>query len=93
MEKIIKLKQLKAALDKLTPEELNVPLAYNCNDMGLSGIITKIRKAKADLIYDGSDDPSFLRTRAELKEDCGYDKDEIASMDVAIPKGSLYLEF
>lgn len=85
-------KHLKAALDKMTPEQLNQPIGVNRDDMGVSGVVTKIRKAKADLIYDDSDDPSTLKTRPQLRDE-GYENEEIARMSIEISKGSLYLEF
>jgi len=85
-------KHLLAALNKMTPEQLNQPIGVNRDDMGISGVVTKIRKAKADLLYNGEDDPSSLKTRSQLRED-GYDKEDINRMSVEIPKGSLYLEF
>ncbi|PRY29773.1 hypothetical protein CLV58_12535 [Spirosoma oryzae] len=85
-------KHLLAALSKMTPERLNQPIAVNRDDMGISGVVTKIRKAKADLLYDGEDDPSILKTRSQLRDE-GYDKEDIDRMSVEIPKGALYLEF
>jgi len=85
----MKLKQLKAQLDKMSKEQLNQDLIVVANDKQLSGYgIAK--KSKCDYLYDGSDDPAPLLTRVELKE--SYDKEEIEGMEVTLKRGEFYIE-
>lgn len=48
------------------------------------------KKAKCRLYWDGEDDPSGLKTMAELKEE--YDSDEIAGMEVVVKRGEFVIE-
>lgn len=88
----MKLKTLKKLLDRLTKEELEQELLYNSEDHCMSGIVQTVVKARANLYYMGDDDPSTLVTLKYLKEE-GYDKEDIESMDIEIPKGSFYIKF
>ena len=56
--KILKLKDLKKALDKMTKEELNQQIVYVSDDLCLSGTVTGIGKAKATLYNAFDDDPA-----------------------------------
>lgn len=92
MNKPVTLGQLKNILNRLTPDQLKQPAFVNREDMGVSGLVTKISKTRSDLLYDGEDDPSSLKTKAQLRDE-GYEKSEIDAMDVEIPKGSLVFNF
>ena len=89
---IMKLKDLKKQLDKLSKEQLEQELLYNSKEYSLSGVVQKIARAKANLYNTHEDDPSTLYTLKELKEQ-GMDKEEIESCDIEIPKGAFVLEF
>ena len=80
------------ALKSLTPEELKKPAIYNSENLYLSGIVSGFGKAKADLYWDGGDDPSQLKTKKEWKE-YGYDSEEIAGMEILIRKGDFAINF
>ena len=88
----MKLKDLKKQLDKLTKEQLNQELLFNSKEYSVSGVVHKLTRQRANLYYDGSDDPATLYTLKELKED-GLDKEEIEGYDIEITKGSFVLEF
>ena len=92
MDNIKTLSELLDALKALTPEQLKKPIIYNCESLCLSGIVTGFGKAKADLYWEGEDDPLRLKTKKELKEE-GYDSDEIAEMEIEIRKGDFVLNF
>lgn len=89
----MKLKHLKKLLDKMTEEQLNQEFFYNSKGLSISGTVLSINKAKANLWYTGDDDPSTLYTMKELKEEFEYDKYEIESFTLEIPKGALVLNF
>ncbi len=80
------------ALKKLSPEELKKPAFYNSKDLYISGQVLGFGKARATLYWDGSDDPSEIKTRQEWKDD-GYDNEEISEMEVAIQKGDFVITF
>lgn len=88
----MKLKDLKKQLDKLSKEQLEQELLYNSKEYSVSGVVSKITRAKANLYNTHEDDPSTLYTMRELKEQ-GMDKEEIESFDIEIPKGAFVLEF
>ena len=90
--KILKLKDLKKALDKMTKEELNQQIVYVSDDLCLSGTVTGIGKAKATLYYTGDDDPAELYTMKQLKEN-GYDKKDIEGFAIEINKGDFVIKF
>ena len=90
--KILKLKDLKKALDKMTKEELNQQIVYVSDDLCLSGTVTGIGKAKATLYYTGDDDPAELYTMKQLKEN-GYDKEDIEGFAIEINKGDFVIKF
>ena len=92
MKKSKTLGDLLAALKALTPEELKRPAIYNSENLCLSGIVSDFGKAKADLYWDGGDDPSQLKTKKEWKE-YGYDADEIEDMEIEIHKGDFVIKF
>jgi len=54
--------------------------------------VKKIAIAKADYLWDGDDDISAVHTRTTWRK-IGYTKNEISAMGIAIPKGSIILEF
>lgn len=89
---MLKLKDLKKALDKMSKEELNQPITYNSDRYGLSGEILKIGKARANLYYTGEDDPVQLYTKNQLFEK-GYEKEDIEEFDIEIRKGDFVLNF
>jgi hypothetical protein len=90
-EIIMKLKDFKKWINKLTDEELEQHLFYNSEEYSISGKVHKIEKAKQNLYYTGDDDPSELYTLKQLK-DQGYDKEDIESFEIEIPKGSFYIK-
>lgn len=90
--KTLKLKDLLKALCKMSKKELEQPLLYNSDNLSLSGEILSIGKSRANLYYTGEDDPATLYTLKELKED-GYDKEDIESFNIEIPKGSFVIKF
>jgi len=92
MKKPKTLGDLLAALKALTPEELKKPAIYNSENLCLSGIVTGFGKAKADLLWDGGDDPSQLKTKKEWKE-YGCDSEEIAEMEIEVRKGDFVINF
>ena len=90
--KILKLKDLKKALDKMTKEELNQQIVYVSDDLCLSGTVTGIGKAKATLYNTFDDDPAELYTMKQLKEN-GYDKEDIEGFAIEINKGDFVIKF
>ena len=87
----MKLKELKKALDNLTPEQLEKELIYNSEDLSISGQVKAFKKAKANLYYTGEDDPAQLYTKNQLLED-GHDKEDIEGFDIEIHKGDFFIE-
>ena len=87
----MKLKDLKKWVNLLTEQQLEQPLIYHSEEYSISGEVSEIKKAKSDLYYTGEDDPATLYTLKQLKQD-GYDKEDIESFDIEIPKGSFYIE-
>lgn len=92
MKKPKTLGDLLATLKALTQEELKKPAIYNSKNLCLSGIVTGFGKAKADLYWDGGDDPSELKTKKEWKE-YGYDSEEIAELEIQIRRGDFVINF
>lgn len=90
--KILKLKDLKKALDKMTKEELNQTVVYSSENLCLSGTVTGIGKAKATLYNKFDDDPAELYTMKQLKEN-GYDKEDIEGFAIEINKGDFVIKF
>ena len=90
--KILKLKDLKKALDKMTKEELNQTIVYSSENLCLSGTVTGIGKAKATLYNTFDDDPAELYTMKQLKEN-GYDKEDIEGFAIEINKGDFVIKF
>lgn len=88
----MKLKDLKKIIDKMSKEELEQPLIYNSDDLCISGKVSALKKARVDFYYTGEDDPSQLYTKKQLLEE-GYDKEDIESFDIEIPKNSYYITF
>lgn len=91
MSKQLKLKDFKKALDAMTNEQLEQSMLYNSDDKYLSGQVLSFGRAKANLYYTGEDDPAELYTMKQLKEQ--YDKEEIESFNIEIPKGSFVIKF
>lgn len=73
----------------MSKDQLNKELIVVANDKELSGY-GKAGKAKCAYIWDGSDDPSPLRTLSDLKEE--YDKEEIEGMERILERGDFYIE-
>ena len=90
-KKEFKLKDLKAALDKMSKDELNKPILYSSENLCVSGVVLGIGKSKANLYYTGEDDPSELYTMKQLKEE--YDKEEIEGFPIEIAKGDFVIKF
>ena len=90
--KILKLKDLKKALEKLTKEELNQTIVYSSENLCLSGTVIGIGKAKATLYNKFDDDPAELYTMKQLKEN-GYDKEDIEGFAIEINKGDFVIKF
>ena len=89
----MKLKDFKKQLDKLTPEQLNQDLLYNSEDLSISGVVTKLVKAKQNLYSDGEDDPSRLLTKKQLIEELGLESEEVNDYSIEIEKGQFYIDF
>ena len=87
----MKLKEIKKWINKLTSEQLEQDLLYKSDEYSISGVVSKIEKAKINLYYTGEDDPATLYTLAQLKEQ-GMDKEEIEECEIEIAKGSFYIE-
>lgn len=92
MKKPKTLGDLMEALKMLTPDELKKPAIYNSKNLCLSGIVLGFGRAKADLYWDGGDDPSQLKTKKEWKK-YGYDEEQIAEMEIEIRKGDFVINF
>ena len=90
-EKILKIKDLKKWVNKLTEEELEQNLLYSSEYT--SGVVLRVGKAKKNLYYLGDDDPSELYSREQLLEDGWHSLKEIKEMTPEIPKGAFVLEF
>ncbi len=86
----MKLKDLKKKLDKMSKEQLNQDLIVVASDKTLSGL-ADAKIARTNLLWTGDDDPCELRTKAELIDE-GYDKEEIAEMEIEVERGALYVE-
>ena len=89
--KILKLKDLKKLLDKMSKEELEQNIVYSSEELCLSGTVKGIGKAKQNLYYTGDDDPAELYTLKQLKED--YDKEEIEGFKIEIKKDDFVIHF
>lgn len=90
---ILKLKDLLKLLNSLSERELEQPLLYKSEEFCLSGKVLSINKAKEDLYYTGEDDPAELYTKKQLREDQGFDEEEIEECAIEIPRGSIVIEF
>jgi hypothetical protein len=88
--KKMKLKDLKKKLDKMSKEQLNQDLIVVASNKTLSGL-GDAKTSNSHLIWTGDDDPCELRTKTELVEE-GYDKEEIAEMEVMVERGGFYIE-
>jgi hypothetical protein len=88
----MKLQQIKTWVNSLSEKELQQELLYNSNEYSISGVVAQITKAKENLYYTGEDDPAPLYTKKQLKTECGMDSEEIADLDIEIPKGSYYID-
>ena len=88
--KKMKLKDLKKKLDKMSKEQLNQDLIVVASNKTLSGL-GDAKTSNSHLIWTGDDDPCELRTKTELIED-GYDKEEIAVMEIMVERGGFYIE-
>ena len=87
---IMKLKDLKKKLDKLSKEQLENDFIVIASQKTLSGF-GEAKVSNANLIHTGDDDPSELVTKQSLIDD-GYEKDEIDGMEVVIKRGQFYVE-
>jgi hypothetical protein len=88
--KKMKLKDLKKKLDKMSKEQLNQDLIVVACNKTLSGL-GDAKTSNSHLIWTGDDDPCELRTKTELVGE-GYDKEEIAEMEVMVERGGFYIE-
>lgn len=88
----MKLRELKKWVNTLSDEQLKQEVVYNSKDLGLSGVVRKVVKARSNLYYTGEDDPSELHTKKELKEQ-GYDNEDISGLEIEMEKGQFYLDF
>ena len=86
----MKLRDLKAWLDKLPAEELEKELLYNSMDYGISGNVAEINRTDENLYYVG-DDPVLMHTRKDLLKR-GFTDKEISAFEVEIPQGCYYIE-
>lgn len=86
------LRQLKKMVNSLSDEDLNSELMYNSDRLCISGKVEKVIKAKADLYYNGEDDPAELYTKSQLKAQ-GCENEEIKLMSIEVKKGSFYILF
>lgn len=87
----MKLRQLKKFLDSLPEEKLNEELFYNSTTHFVSGVVLKVKRQPHDLYYNGDDDPAELYSKSALQK--RFDDDEIKSMTIEVPKGTIVLEF
>lgn len=83
------LSEIKDALDKLTPEQLEQPAYFIDQQNATSGVVQSFIKSKAKLYYVEEGDP--LYTKKEILEELGYDKEDMGEFDEVIPKGAYYL--
>lgn len=88
--KIMKLKDLKRKLSKLSKEQLEQDFVVVASNKTLSGF-GEARVSNSNLIYTGDDDPCELVTKQSLIDD-GYEKEEIEGMETIIKKGQFYVE-
>jgi hypothetical protein len=86
----MKLKDVKKKLDKMSKEQLNQQLIVVASNKTLSGV-GDAKIARTNLLWNGDDDPSELRTKAELLDE-GYDKKDISEMEIEVKRGDLYIE-
>jgi len=86
------LKDLLSALKKLSPEELKRPIMYSSEELSISGYVTGFGKSRANLLWNGDDDPSEIKTKNSWQED-GYSDEEIDQIEVAIRKGDFVINF
>lgn len=86
----MKLKDLKKKLNKLTKEQLEQDFIVVAKERILSGY-GEARVSNANLIYTGDDDPCELVTKQSLIDN-GYDKEDIAGMEVIVKRGQFYVE-
>lgn len=85
----MKLRQLKKILNKMSEEQLGQDLLIIACDRTISGF-GDVKKSKSNLYYDGEDDPSTLKTMAELKN--SYDSDELDGFELVAKRGSFFIE-
>ncbi len=76
---------LKAALDKLTPEQLAKPVIWVGDDRG--GLIQSLGFAEEDAICDEADTGEVF-ARSEFEEQCADDPERLAQGRVTCKKGS-----
>jgi len=87
----MKAKDLKKFLDKLSKQDLNKEVFLISKEFSLSIPVKKIKKAPFNLLWDGEDDPSELKSRNAFLED-GYDMEDVDSFTVEIEKGDIIIE-
>ena len=90
--KLKTLNDLLKALQTLSPDELQRPIVYSSDNLCLSGYVYNFGKAKSTLYWNGDEDPSQLRTK-KVREEYGYDKEEIDEFDLEIKKGDFVIKF
>lgn len=84
----MKLKALKQILNSLSETELEKEITYSSAEYSISGTVSAVTKTKANLYWDGEDDPSTLYTKKQLKQN-GVDQEEIDEYTIEIKKGEL----
>lgn len=80
------LAELKAQLDKLTPEQLAAPAVWCGDERG--GVIKEVYVHAEDWIGDRGDPETYLPRTEALKQ---YDADDLENMTVCVPMGTVYL--
>ena len=87
---MIKLKELKIALNKMSEEQLEKQLKFLYPDDNSSGFVNSFYISKNNLYFTGQDEPNELLTSKQLKER-GYSKKDIEFFDVEIEKGDFVI--
>jgi hypothetical protein len=75
---------------KLTPEQRKNPVIIIDEDYSTSKPALQIKKAPHNLLWDGSDDPSELKTRNAWIAD-GYDPEEVDGYDIEVCKDDIVI--
>lgn len=87
----MKAKDLKKFLDNLSKDDLNKEVILVSDVFSTSIPIKKIKKNPYNLLWNGDEDPSQLKTRNAFIQD-GYDPEDVDSLEVEIKKGDIVIE-